>query len=221
MEPVVENEVPSDEQLLAAWSVHAEPPGAIVDSSKAWFLNQIDGAKAELKSEPSQMIDALPDAVVQVQKQTGTDWHIQLIHPDIDLEDGRTYSVLFECRSHQPGTLRISCDRDRDDYRKCGLSESLQTSSDWTQHAFTFTATSPEPKHSRLVFHLGQLHDIELRDIRMFRGHSKPVVAPEHSFTKGNLPIAPTSHAIPNRDWIDFLAALDRSYSDDFRKFFA
>ncbi len=176
----------SDEQLRAAWSKNVEQPGAsVVDPTKPWYLNRIDGAQAELESHPSQVDGALMDAAIRIQKQTGTDWHVQLIHPDIDLESDRTYSVSFECRSDQPGVMRISSDRDHDDYRNVGLSQTVQTMTQWAEHAFTFTATNPEAQHSRLVFHLGLLQEIELRDVRMNRGSSKPIVAPGTSLAQG------------------------------------
>ncbi len=209
----------TDATLLAAWSKNFDPPGpSVVKPATAWYLNQSNGAAATLTSQPSSQDQTLDEASVKIEQSTGSDWHVQLIHAGIDLEPGKRYSVLFECRSQSPGQLRVSVDRDRDDYRAVGLNETLQTTNDWEQYAFTFMAADYRPGLTQLVFHLGLLKDVELRAVRMIRGYSQPVLAKGQSLAQANVSIAPTTDTA-QQDWIDFLAQVDRSYSDSFRDF--
>ncbi len=147
---------------LSLTAVAAEAPKNLLKSTSQvdhWQFEQIDDAKAAIAVEG----DAL---VVTVTAVDGTDWHVQVNQPGLDLKNGRTYVVTFKARAAAKRSAQVYAGVNEDDYHAIGLDEVIELTPDWKDFTFTFNAADTAAKNNRLGFLLGQEKGaVQLRDV--------------------------------------------------------
>ena len=89
-----------------------------VNKAESWRLEQHEGAQATLK--------VADDAVVfNATKLTGTNWHIQVFQTDLDLKEGKEYTLKLKLTASQRRNVLLVAMIDADDWHEIGLHEDL------------------------------------------------------------------------------------------------
>src|ERR1700734_4319603 len=66
-----------------------------VNKAESWRLEEHEGAQATLKvADDAVVIDAI--------KLTGTNWHIQAFQTDLDLKEGKEYTLKLKLAASKP-----------------------------------------------------------------------------------------------------------------------
>jgi hypothetical protein len=120
-----------------------------VNKAESWRLEQHEGAQATLKIAD----DAV---VINATKLTGTDWHIQVFQTNLDLKEGKEYTVKLKLTASQPRRVLLVANIDTPDWHEIGLHESLSVDKEVRPFEFTFKATDVVSKKNRIGFSLGE-----------------------------------------------------------------
>src|ERR1700679_4049726 len=80
-----------------------------VNKAESWRLEKHEGAQATLK--------VADDAVVfSATKLTGTNWHIQVFRTDLDLKEGKEYTLKLKLTASQRRNVMLVAMIDADDW---------------------------------------------------------------------------------------------------------
>ena len=119
-----------------------------VNKAESWRLEQHEGAQATLK--------IADDAVVfNATKLTGTNWHIQAFQVDLDLKEGKEYTLKLKLTASQPRKVLLVATIDAEDWHEIGLHEDLTVDKEVRSFEFTFRATGIVAKKNRIGFVMG------------------------------------------------------------------
>jgi Carbohydrate binding domain len=132
-------------------TVPAAPKNLLKPTAKIenWQFEQLEDATGTIATEG----DAL---AVTVTKVDGTEWHVQVIQPGLDLKEGKTYVVTGKARASVQRFVQIYAGVNEDDYHPIGLDDTIELTPAWRDFTFTFTAETVAAKNNRLGFSLGQ-----------------------------------------------------------------
>jgi hypothetical protein len=119
-----------------------------VNKAESWRLEQHAGAEATLKAGD----DAV---VIDATKLTGTNWHIQAFQVDLDLTEGKEYTLKLKLAASQPRKVLLVATIDTEDWHEIGLHEDLSVEKEARSFDFTFKATGIVAKKNRIGFVLG------------------------------------------------------------------
>jgi Carbohydrate binding domain len=119
-----------------------------VNKAESWRLEQHEGAQAALKvSDDAVVFNAI--------KLTGTNWHIQVFQTDVDLKEGKEYTLKLKLGASQRRTVLLVAMIDADDWHEIGLHEDLTADKEAKPFEFTFRATGIAAKKNRIGFVMG------------------------------------------------------------------
>jgi hypothetical protein len=119
-----------------------------VNKAESWRLELHEGAEATLK--------VADDAVVfNATKLTGTNWHIQAFQVNLDLKEGKEYTLKFKLTASQPRKVLLVATIDAADWHEIGLHEDLSVDKEVRSSEFTFRATGIVAKKNRIGFVMG------------------------------------------------------------------
>lgn len=106
--------------------------------------------------------------VFKVAEVTPTDWHVQAYQLGVPLKDGSEYRATFQMKSPDYATVVISAmSHVPEDYHSLGLAEEFDTTPDFADYEFTFTA-SDVVAVSRIGFILGRdVGSVHLRNFKL------------------------------------------------------
>jgi hypothetical protein len=137
--------------LLPAVARCEEPKNLLkpVDKDSSWRLELAGGGKGAL-----EIADAA--AVFKVTKTTGTNWHVQAFQVDLDLQNGKEYTVKLKMSAPQPRGVTVAAMIDKDDWHDIGLHESFTVGKDLKAFEYTFRAANVAEKKNRIGFILGE-----------------------------------------------------------------
>ena len=119
-----------------------------VNKAESWRLEQHEGAQATLKIAD----DA---AVFDATKLTGTNWHIQVFQVDLDLKEGKEYTLKLKLTASQRRKVLLVAMIDTEDWHEIGLHEDLTVEKEVRSSEFTFRATGIVAKKNRIGFVMG------------------------------------------------------------------
>jgi hypothetical protein len=120
-----------------------------VNKAESWRLEQHEGAQATLKvSDDTAVINAI--------KLTGTDWHIQAFQTNLDLKEGKEYTLKLKLTASQPRKVLLVANIDKEDWHEIGLHEALSVDKEVRPFEFTFRANGVIPKNNRIGFSMGE-----------------------------------------------------------------
>jgi len=110
-------------------------------------------------------IKGQPSAKLRVRRATtsNTNWHIQLIHRDIPLEQ-KTYTISFRARANSARPIVFNWAENGGDYKNYHQ-ETANLTTNWQTFDYTFTSTETDLE-ARIVFFLGEESaDVYLDDV--------------------------------------------------------
>ncbi len=119
-----------------------------VNKAESWRLEQHEGAQATLKISD--------DAVVfNATKLTGTNWHVQVFQADLELKEGKEYTLKLKLTASQRRNVLLVAMIDAEDWHEIGLHEDLIADKEIRPFEFTFRATGIVAKRNRIGFLMG------------------------------------------------------------------
>ena len=119
-----------------------------VNKAESWRLEEHEGAVASLKISE----DA---AVISPSKLTGTNWHIQIFQTDLDLKEGKEYTLKLKLTASQRRSVMLVGTIDTEDWHEIGLHEDISVDKEVRPFEFTFKASNLVAKKNRIGFLLG------------------------------------------------------------------
>ncbi len=192
------------------------------------FASNADGWSKEAQGEASY--DA---SVVSVAGQTNapegravllsnlktdkTDWHLQYHAVGLDLKRGERYTVTFAAKSSGPRGLGVNTRFDRAPWSFVGLDKTVALTPEWKRYSMTFTASDPDPNHTRLSFVLGGAQgDVYLADVRLSEGGGTEgrTLEPGQSLDAGTIPFGEIGDGPAGADWVAYLIGVEKSFTD-------
>jgi len=133
---------------LAAFAEDAKNLLKPINKEESWRLEKHEGAEASLKITD----DA---AAFNATKLTGTNWHIQAFQVDLDLKEGKDYTLKLKLTASQRRSLLLVATIDTEDWHEIGLHEDLDVDKEVRKFEFTFRAKDVVAKKNRIGFVLG------------------------------------------------------------------
>lgn len=132
-------------------SLQADEPKNLlkpINQVESWRLEEHEGAKGTAEA----MEDGIKFIVTEVD---GTNWHLQVSQVDLNLVEGKQYTVKFKAMSPESRGYSLVAMIDQEDWHEIGLHEDLYASKQLREESFTFTATDVADKKNRIGFVLG------------------------------------------------------------------
>jgi glycosyltransferase involved in cell wall biosynthesis/peptidoglycan/xylan/chitin deacetylase (PgdA/CDA1 family) len=81
-------------------------------------------------------------------------WDIQLNQPNLAVQEGNAYTILFLARTDQPRAINIAFSMAHEPWGGLGLYQTIETTAEWQGYSLEFTATANDG-NGRLHFDLG------------------------------------------------------------------
>ena len=104
------------------------------NSTLAWTFETHEDGKGSISTKGDSIVFATSEV-------TPTDWHVQAYQMGLKLKEGAEYKVTFQMKSPDYSTVVLSAmSHLPDDYHPIGLSAELDTTPDFEDYEFTFTA---------------------------------------------------------------------------------
>ena len=119
-----------------------------VNKAESWRLEQHEGAKATLKAGDDGV-------VIDATKLTGTNWHIQAFQVDLDLKEGKEYTLKLKLAASHPRKVLLVAMIDTEDWHEIGLHEDLSVDKEVRSFDFTFRAIGTVAQNNRIGFLMG------------------------------------------------------------------
>ena len=119
------------------------------NKTESWRFEQHEQAKGAMKPDGEAM-------ALTVTETDGTEWHVQAARPELDLKEGREYSLSFKAKADAERAIQINAMIDQDDWHALGLQENADLTKDWKDYQFTFKAEGVAAmKKNRITLVLG------------------------------------------------------------------
>lgn len=207
----------NDAGLTEAWKPINNLKGPeLATSANAWTYENQSNSDVQYAVEPDGRTPGTLTATIK--SHSGPDWHVQAHVPGLDLVNGRTYTVSFESWSDVPLSFEASARLDKSDWRFVGLGSTVSTKPVWQKHHLVFTVSNTEPKHTRVGFTLGKVRGtVKFRSFSVREGVFAGGVPSEESLTLRNVTIPPSDLSQRSKDWLQFLAETEASYTEEMR----
>ena len=133
-------------------------PANKVDS---WRLEQHETAKGTLTAEGDAM-------VFDATAVTTETWHLQASLTDLDLAEGKEYTVSFEAKADKDRQIGLQAMIDKDDWHPIGLSEQVDITKEYKPYTFTFKAENVAKGKNRVTVQVGQEKGkVWLKDVKL------------------------------------------------------
>ncbi len=211
------------DKVRSAWLGTMEPLGAemlangdLSQGSRGWTLEAPRPAEATLAVAAGAGPEGAPALRAVMTRPGEQQWHFQVHHRDLDLREGRTYTVEFWARADRARRISVGVRLQEPDWRHVGLNAGVDLTPSWRRYRFVFIAANPVPQKTRLSFN----NDNQPGTVEIARVSLRPGVALET--TPGgisDLP-APVRSGLPNerRDWVTFLMDVERQYVTELKR---
>ncbi len=149
--------------IFASTLVVADPVNLLKPTNKAesWRLEKAGDAKSEMKIEDDSV-------VFTTSAVDSTDWHVQAVQTNLDLKDGKTYTIKFKAKSPDDVSITVNAMIDQEDWHQIGLNEEVQLRKEYKDFSFNFTANETVAKKNRISFVLGSgKGTVSLKDVTL------------------------------------------------------
>ena len=213
--------------LRKAWSQNADPLGgnligdpaftlkAPADSKKPrWSLEQHEGASASVR--PAK---GAPGGVrIELQKLSGSDWHVQFRNAPLAVRKGQYYTLSFRARADRPRTISVGVGMNHAPWGDLGLRRSVSLGDNWQAYRMGFVARAKDAQ-ARLSFTLGgDAAAVELAEVMLASG-GQVGLAEGESIEAGSVKLFADSEVDTRAlDRVRFLAQTEKDYFDGMRK---
>ena len=124
-------------KVQTAWSLRDEPLGKEMlseTSARGWNLERHAGADATPAPDGDGAVR------ITVNKSGPEDWHVQYVHPGLELADGKLYTLAFRAKADRPRGMHIVIGQAHEPWEDLGLRTGLRLTTDWQEFQFTFAA---------------------------------------------------------------------------------
>lgn len=136
--------------LLSLFSWADAPKNLLkpINKAESWRFEMAETAKGSVK--------VMEDTVVfTVTETTGTDWHVQALQTDLDLVEGKEYTLAFQAKADSARSIGVNAMIDKDDWHQIGLSEEPFLGKEYDSFKYTFRAENVLSKKNRISVVLG------------------------------------------------------------------
>ena len=137
---------------LAAVAVGQEKAKNLLGATnkpESWRFEQHEQGKGSMKPDGEAM-------ALTVTEADGTEWHVQAARPDVDLKEGKEYSLSFKAKADAERSIQVNAMIDQEDWHTVGLSGNVDLTKEWKDYEFTFKAEGVAGmKKNRLTLVLG------------------------------------------------------------------
>jgi Carbohydrate binding domain len=136
--------------IFLAFVALEDAPNLLKPTHKAesWRFEQTDGGKGEMKVDG----DAIKFIVKEID---GTDWHVQAVQTDLDLKEGKEYTLKFKAKASVDRSIGVQAMIDQEDWHQIGLGDTAYLGKEYKEQSFTFTASSVVAKKNRISIVMG------------------------------------------------------------------
>ena len=206
-----------DNALRRAWQ--GEPLGDNIARAVAagaatapWELSLQGGSQARVETVAGE--NDAQALKISIEQKPAQDWQLELMQTGLTLRAGQNYTVSLRARADAPRTLGASVGINRAPWTRYGAA-TFALSPEWKPFHFNFRAGDLDPDANRITFALGGANDaVYLSNIEIRPGLIAEI-APDWSLSKSNYDL-PGQSLVPAQaqDWVDYLAAVEKSYVD-------
>src|SRR5262245_46658824 len=132
-------------------------------------VNKADSWRLEMTQGGKGAIEAADDEITfKVTKTTGTNWHVQAFQVDLDLKQGKEYTVKVKMRAPERRSVLLVAMIDKEDWHEIGLHEDISLGKEFTTHEFTFKAKDVAEKKNRIGLVLGgETGDVVVKELTL------------------------------------------------------
>ena len=213
------------ERLRQAWDEGSEPLGEdmlansdFAAGAEHWQLEAPKPAEAIL-----EVLDNPDGGKMLHGKMTELGvqpWHFQIHQLDLDLQDGKAYTIRFRARSDKPRTIHVHCRYQVAPWRIVGPSYAAKLTPDWQEFEHTFRASDVLPKQTRLSFNCqNEIGEVWLADVSLRPGGILGLPL-DQKLEDGSVDLPQKVHTqAARRDWFAFIIELERRYTDTLVRF--
>jgi len=133
-------------------------PANKVDS---WRLEQHEAAKGKLAAEGDAMVFEATEVTTEA-------WHLQASLTDLDLAEGKEYTLSFQAKADKDRQIGVQVMIDQDDWHAVGLTEQVDVTKEFKPHTFTFKAEGVVKNKNRVTVQVGQEKGkVWLKDVKL------------------------------------------------------
>lgn len=118
--------------------------------------NKVESWRFEMAESAKGAVKVADDTVVfSVTETTGTDWHVQAVQADLDLIEGKEYTLTFKAKADAARSIGVNAMIDLDDWHQIGLGEEVFLGKEFDTFKYTFRAENVLSKKNRISMVLG------------------------------------------------------------------
>ena len=206
-----------DDALRRAWQ--GEPLGeniardaALNDGDAQWELSLQGDSQARIETVAGE--NGGKALKISIDKKPEYPWQLELMQSKLKLRAGQNYTVSLRARADAPRTIGASVGINRAPWTRYGAA-TFQLTTEWQPFRLTFRAGDLDADANRISLAMGgDSSAVYVSDVQIRPGLVAEI-APNWSLEQANYDL-PGQSLVPaqSRDWIDYLAAVEKSYVD-------
>ena len=132
--------------VIAADEKNLLKPSNKLDS---WRFEQHEAAKGKLTADGDAVLFDAAEVTTEA-------WHLQASISDIDLTEGKEYTLSFSAKGEKDRQIGVQAMIDQDDWHPIGLSEQFDITKEYKPYTFTFKAENVAKNKNRVTIQVGQ-----------------------------------------------------------------
>lgn len=123
--------------------------GDFADGTAKWQVEQQNGVKAKI--DHVQKGPRGGSAMrIEVESVSDEPWRLQLYQNEIAIQEGKSYTLTFWCKSNRSGSIKTICMQDHDPWEHSTEKE-VSLSTEWQKEEFTFSGPWND-ENARITF---------------------------------------------------------------------
>ena len=131
------------------------------NKADSWRLEQHENGKGTIAVDGESI-------VFNVTNTSSENWHVQAFMTDLDLQNGREYTVSFDVKSPDSRSVMVVAMIDEEDWHEIGLHEEFDLPKEFKSMSFTFAVSDPRAKKNRIGFVMGdQKGSVFVRNMKL------------------------------------------------------
>jgi hypothetical protein len=123
--------------------------GDFVDGISKWQVEQQNGVKSTATSVTDGP-DGMSAMRLDVEAVADEPWRLQLYQNKIAIQEGKSYTFTFWCKSNRSGSIKTICMQDHEPWEHSTEKE-LSVSTEWQKEEFTFRGPWDD-ENARITF---------------------------------------------------------------------
>ncbi len=161
----------SDDELRRHWQADLHPQGKQLLKNANWDKGMENWTVIQADNLTSTISDSSTSRTLVLQKSSGEP--ITLAQDDLQMEDGKPYTLRFIARSDNPSSMTVSFSWVTIEGAAKTSLQTYQVYKDWRIEEMTFLAANPENSRGRMTFSVAPgVGQVELTNISLYEGNS-------------------------------------------------